>query len=247
MLEFILDPIFQPLFNLNPFYAVAIISLGITVLITLIYKYTTDQTLMKSLKADMKKSQQELKKNKDDPKKMMGLQKKAMEKNMQYMKHSMKSTLYTMIPIIIIFGYLNSHLSYNPISPGEEFMTSIEFEEGVTGEVELLNNNLEVLDGRIKEIEESRASWRLRGEKGDYVLEYDYKGDVLTQDLLITDERKYEDPEKRSDNPDVDNLQINNKKIIVMNLFGWKLGWLGTYIILSIIFSTLLRKFLKIA
>ena len=55
MLEFILDPLFQPILRMKTFYAVAIISLGITILITFIYKWTTNQSLMKSLKAEMKK------------------------------------------------------------------------------------------------------------------------------------------------------------------------------------------------
>lgn len=247
MLDFILDPVFQPLLQLKPFYAVALISLIITILITLIYKFTTDQELMKSLKAEMKKNQEEIKKHKDDPNKMMSIQKKAMQKNMEYMKHSMKSTLYTMIPIIIIFGYLNSHLAFYPILPNEEFSTTVEFEEGVDGSIELVNDNLQFLNGRVQEIEDSAATWKLKGDEGEYVLEYIYEDETYTQNLLITDKREYENPEKPVKDDHVKELRINNEKIIAMNLFGWKLGWLGTYIILSIIFSTVIRKLLKIA
>jgi uncharacterized membrane protein (DUF106 family) len=31
-----------------------------------------------------------------------------------------------------------------------------------------------------------------------------------------------------------------------MNLFGWEVGWLGTYIVFSIVFSMGLRKILKL-
>lgn len=247
MLEFILDPIFQPLISMKPFYAVGIISLGITILITFIYKWTTDQVLMKSLKDELKKSQDELKKHRDDPKKMMAMQKQVMGKNMEYMKHSMRSTLYTMIPIIIIFGYLNSHLGFFPILPGQEFTTTVEFKEGVTGEIELINSNLEFLNGNVQTISNNQANWKLRGESGDYVLDYKYGDETYSQDLLITEERVYAKPEIPIKKSDIKILRINNEKIIALNLFGWKLGWLGTYIILSIIFSTLLRRLLKIA
>jgi len=247
MLEFILDPIFQPIMGLKPFYAVLIISLGITILITFIYKWTTDQVLMKSLKAELKKSQDEIKKNKDDPSKMMALQKKAMSKNMEYMKHSFKSTLYTMLPIIIIFGYLNTHLGFLPIMPGQEFSTTVSFKSGASGDVELLNDNLEFLNGQVQEIENGQANWELRGEEGEYILEYEFNGESHSQELLITEEKKYRRPILPVKRSDVTELKINNEKIIALNLFGWKLGWLGTYIILSILFSTLLRKGLKIA
>ena len=75
----------------------------------------TNQELMKSLKAEIKDFQKEMKGYKDDAVKMMELQKKAMQKNMKYMKHSMKPTLFTFVPIIIIFGWLRT--TYTPIGP----------------------------------------------------------------------------------------------------------------------------------
>lgn len=50
--------------------------------------------------------QKELKELKDNPEKFMEAQKMMMEKNMQYMKHSMKPTLITFVPLILIFGWL---------------------------------------------------------------------------------------------------------------------------------------------
>ncbi|MFW6247459.1 MAG: EMC3/TMCO1 family protein [bacterium] len=247
MFEFILDPIFSPLFSLKPALAVAIISFGITLFITFIYKYTTDQDLMKSLKKQLKDNQAEMKKHRDDPQKMMKIQKKAMQVNMQYMKHSMKSTLYTMIPIIIIFGYLNSHLAYLPITPNEPFDVYVEFEEEAQGTIELYNENLEFISNNVQDIQDGKASWTLRGPEGEYILEYEYEGNSYTQELLITDQRNYKPIPKPVKSDAIKTLNIGNEKVIAMNLFGWKLGWLGTYIIFSIIFSTIIRKLLKIA
>jgi len=248
MFEFILDPIFMPLIKMNPpILPITIISLGLTILITVIYKFTTDQDVMKSLKAEMKKSQTEMKKHKDDPQKMMKMQKKAMEKNMEYMKHSFKSTLFTMLPIIIIFGYLNSHLGYLPIMPNEPFTTTVEFKDEIDGEVELSVDNLQVLNGNVQSIEDGEAKFELQGEAGQYILEYIYDGDTHTQDLLITEERVYEKVMMPVKGSDIKKLHIGNEKIIALNLFGWKLGWLGSYIILSILFSTIIRKLMKVA
>jgi uncharacterized membrane protein (DUF106 family) len=242
----ILDPIILPLLRLKPFYAVAIISFGITLMITLIYRYTTDQDTMKHLKKKQKDFQVEMKKHRDDPNEMMKIQKKAMASNMEYMKHSMRSTLFTMIPILIIFGYLTSHLGFFPIVPGESFTTTVEFKEGVEGEISLNNPNLEYLNGQEQTITDSTATWELRGDEGEYVLEYEFEGRTFEQELKITDERVYKTPEVKVRDDAVKVLRINNEKIIAMNLFGWKLGWLGTYIILSIVFSTIIRKVMKV-
>jgi uncharacterized membrane protein (DUF106 family) len=247
VLESILNPIFMPLLGLGELWAIIIISLILAVIITIAYKYLTDQELMKTLKQDMKSLQKEVKALKHDPKKMMATQKKAMEKNMKYMMHSMKPTLITFIPLIIIFSWLNAHMAYYPINPGQEFTTTIEFEENAYGEAEIIvPEGLEVLSETIKEVEEGRIKWTLKGVEGDYLIEYTFQGKKYEKDVLITSEREYKTPLKKIKDNFVKIITIDNEKVKPLNLFGWKIGWLGTYIIFSLIFSMGLRKVLKL-
>ncbi|MBU0471434.1 MAG: DUF106 domain-containing protein [Nanoarchaeota archaeon] len=76
MFENLLNPIFKPLLSLGFFWAILIISFVLTFLITMVYKYTTDQELMKRLKKEMKEMQKELKKLSSNPQKAMSHQKK---------------------------------------------------------------------------------------------------------------------------------------------------------------------------
>ena len=101
--------IFGPIMNLPDPINLLIISFILTGLITLAYKYLTDQEKMKGLKGEMKLAQKNMKEFKDQPDKMMAMQKDVMKKNMEYMKHSMKPTLFTFVPIIIIFGWLRNY------------------------------------------------------------------------------------------------------------------------------------------
>ena len=55
-----ISPILDPLLNLNSLLAVVIMSFIISLLITIIYKFTTNQKLMKDLKAEMKEFQNEI-------------------------------------------------------------------------------------------------------------------------------------------------------------------------------------------
>lgn len=100
---------FGPIMNLPAPLNLFIVSLILTVIITLAYKYLTDQKKMKELKDEMKDMQKQMKEMKDKPDKVMSMQKEAMKKNMEYMKHSMKPTLFTFLPIIIIFGWLRKY------------------------------------------------------------------------------------------------------------------------------------------
>lgn len=106
-----LDPVLGPLMSIPAPWNVLLLSFIITLVMTLLYKFLTDQKLMKELKDDMKAMQNEMKLLKDNPEKMMEVQKKAMEKNMKYLVQSLKPTLVTFIPILIIFAWLRAYFT----------------------------------------------------------------------------------------------------------------------------------------
>ena len=243
--ETIVNPILSPLLALPSFWSILIISLVVAILITFVYKWMTDQHLMRTLKEDIKGFQKQMKELKDNPKEFMAVQKRAMETNMKYMMHSMKPTLITFIPIIMIFGWLNANIAYEPIMPGQEFTTSAIFNKGTTGEIKLIvPEGIEILDNDAQEIIDSQATWTLKGATGNYLLEYEFREEKETQELLITEGKGYEKPIKVIKKGGLKQLKINNKK--VKPIPGFPIGWLGKYIIFSIIFSMSLRKIMKL-
>ena len=251
MFESVLNPLLSPLLNLNPVVAIVIISFGISFIITIAYKLFTDQVLMKELKADLKKAQQEMKQFSKDPGKMMEMQKEAMKKNMEYMKHSMKPTLITFLPIIIIFGWLNANFAFVPIMPNTDFTTTMVFDKDIAGSAELVvPEGIAIDDGEpVKEIKNSVARWNLKGREGDYVLEYKFSDNKYTKELLITNEHEYKNPIEKVKDAGLKEIKIDNKPMKPFgdfSVFGWKPGWLGTYIIFSLLFSIGLRKIMKI-
>jgi len=242
----ILDPIFLPLLNLPTLWAIIILSFLISLIITVIYKYTTNQNLMKQLKDEMKAFQRQIKELKGEPERAMKVQKQSMQINMKYMMLSMKSTLYSFIPIILIFGWMNANFAFDPVMPGQEFTTKVLFEDNVNGEIELsVPQGIEVNGKTKKEIKNNEARWLLSGERGEYLLEYIFNGKKYSKEVLISEER-YEDPIKRIRDNSVKSIEIEQNKNIVLNLFGWKMGWLATYILFSIIFSISIRKVIKV-
>ncbi|UCD04277.1 MAG: DUF106 domain-containing protein [Candidatus Woesearchaeota archaeon] len=91
-----------------PFWSILLIAVGLSLIVTLAYKYLTDQTLMKELKKELKKNQKRLKEARGEPDKMMAIQKETMHTNMKYMSQSMKPMIFTIIPFLIIFAWLRS-------------------------------------------------------------------------------------------------------------------------------------------
>ena len=247
--ESLLHPIFSPLLSLHPLAGIFIISLIISIGITLIYKYTTDQNLMKQLKAEIKAFQKQTKELKEHPEEAMKVQKKAMETNMKYMMQSMKPTLFTMLPIIIIFGWLNAHMAFHPLVPGQEFSATVAFDEGVKGEIELITDLL-ITGESVKEIDDGQVVFTVKGmEKGEYLLEFVRGGQSHTKEVIISSEWEYAPVEEAVKKDGIRTITLSNapvKPFGNLSIFGWHPGWLGAYIIFSIVLSSLLRKLMKI-
>ncbi|MBI2135058.1 DUF106 domain-containing protein [Candidatus Woesearchaeota archaeon] len=244
--ENLLNPVFGPLLAIPTLWAVVLLSFLISLIITLIYKYSTDQNLMKRLKDEMKELQKEMKELKSSPERAMKVQKEIMRTNGKYMMQSMRSMIYSFIPIILIFGWMNAHLAYEPIIPGQGFLTKVTFEKDVNGFIELSVPEGIKIDGAAKkEIKGNEVEWILSGSRGEYLLEYIMNGKKYNKEVVIT-ENLYKDPLKKVNDGTVKLIEIEYKKKILLNLFGWKLGWLGTYIILAIAFSIIIRKVIKV-
>ncbi|MFH1682946.1 MAG: EMC3/TMCO1 family protein [Candidatus Woesearchaeota archaeon] len=246
-----LNPIMGPLLKLGPFWAILIISLVVSALITLVYKLVTNQKLMKELKEEQKEYQKKLRSLRDNPAEMMKVQKEAMKKNMAYMKHSFKPTLITMLPIILIFGWMSAHLSFEPIYPGETYSITADFQKGISGEIELFPDEDTQLLSEAKQQINSGVTWQLKSKtEGAHILEFNYDNQSYTKKVLITKELAYEEPITVFQHSDLTVIRTEHSKLRPLgqtfSIFGWQPGWLGIYIILSLIFSLSLRKIFKI-
>ncbi len=228
---------------LPPFWAMFSLSLIVSVLTVLIYKYATNQSLMKQLKDEMKAFQQEIKQLKDQPEKAMEVQKKAMETNMKYMSHSLRPTLITFIPIILLFGWVSAHFAFEPLALGEEFTLSVELSEPGNVSIEA-SAGLAVSGESTKVVKDSVAIFTLKGEEGEHTVTV--MAGAVSQTITVKIGKSYAQVKIPGRQAPIKQMTIGNKPLTVLNLFGWKLGWLGTYILLSIIFSMALRRFLKV-
>ncbi len=236
--------ILSPFLSLPPLAAVILVAFLVSLGINIIYKYATDQKKMKALKEEISAIQKQAKG--ESPEKGMQLQKKALGVNMEYFKHSLKPTLYTMLPVLLVFMWMSSHYSYLPISPEKEFTTTLIFEEGTSGNVEIIPQaGIEIIGENIQPLK-GNATFTLKGKAGEYLIEFMHNGKKYNKEVLITNEQSYAKPSEKITGNSIKEIRINNEKPTLMNLFGWKVGWLGTYIIFSLIFSIVLRKVMNL-
>ncbi len=92
----------------NPRIAIIILSLIVTLFITIVTYFMTDRARMKEIKAKQKALRVEIKKFKHDPAKMMELNKQMMEDMPEQLKHSFKPMLVTIVPLLLLLGWLRA-------------------------------------------------------------------------------------------------------------------------------------------
>jgi len=248
MFETLLNPILTPVLeSMHPLLFTILIAFIVSIIVVFVYKFMTNQDLMKKLKGEMKELQKEMKTLQQHPEKMMKIQKKAMETNMKYMTKSFKPTLVTFIPLIIIFGWMHAHLGYLPIMPEQQFMATAEFKDYAGNVTLTFPEGIELVSDETQTVLNNKASWTLKGQKGEYILEYGFGEQKYSQNLIISDRLDYTEPIIPVKNSVLKSMTIGNEKLKVLDLGFLKLGWLGTYIIFSLIFSIGLRKILKLS
>ena len=108
VLDSFLNFIFGWIINLGKPWNVIVISFILSLLVNLTVKFLSNQEVMKKLKEESEFFKEEMKKFKNEPAKLIELQKKAMETSFKYMQHSMRPTLFTLVPLLIIFGWLRN-------------------------------------------------------------------------------------------------------------------------------------------
>lgn len=252
ILNVIFSPILDPLLHLPVWLSLLIVSLFIALVSTLAYKFVTDQTLMKRLKSELKELQAEMKTLRDNPAAMMKVQKQVMETNMKYMTQSLKPTLVTFIPLILIFTWLSGHLAYDPLQSQVPFEVTAVLEGQIGEEASIsVPNGITLISEQNQTINAQEVHWRMQGEEGKYDLTLHIGGNTYLQEVIISNTRgEYVTPEQRINDGVVSAITLNNEKTTPFgnfSLFGYHPGWLFTYILFSIVFSIGLRRVFKLA
>ncbi|MEM2131401.1 MAG: EMC3/TMCO1 family protein [Candidatus Woesearchaeota archaeon] len=259
--------------NIHPALSLLIISFILSLLITLVNKFFTDQKLMKSIREEQLKLQKEIKNISNNPKRLSKVNSRLMELNLKYMNESMKATLFTLIPFWLVFGWLNTHMGYYPITPNTDFsLTAVFSDDFLKNKSALSDNNYVLLklpenlkftdkESEKKELQKT-LSWKLNGLEGLHKIELIFNNKTFEKEILISNSREYLPVEKSfkkcflwsCSSEGLELIKIEQEKIIpfkdipLINLIPWinGFGWFGVYILFSIIFSIFLRKIFQV-
>jgi uncharacterized membrane protein (DUF106 family) len=239
------------------FWIILTVSVLATLLTTIIYKYTTDQKKLKQIKKEMKELKEKLKKHKNDQKKMMSIQKEMLDHNMTMMKQSFKSMLYTFIPLILVFTWMAATMAYEPIHSNSNVTINAVISNSYPGDLtgvkisSVPKTNITRNLGYAPEDERNKEIQWVMHTNGPGTYNVIIESDTFKQskEIIVSDGREYSNPVSMYKESQLKKVIIGNEKvrpfkgIPVLKSFGW----LGTYIVLSILLSIGLRKLLDVA
>ncbi len=254
----------------GPLVSFILLSFLVSLAITVVYRFTTNQRLMREMRHDIKKYQEQARASKD-PQKQMQIQKKMMDVNMKYMMQSMRPTFFTLIPVLIVFGWVASHLTVQQIMPGEQFNVTVTLERGNASAIKI--SVPEGVQVASQNAAGKSANYTITAPEGRHLILFELGDEVVERPILVTTRWDFERPiikksgfidglfsgelfdnNKLSSDSSFKSISVHHKPV---RPFGasfsipwfsgpYHPGWLFTYIILSLIFSIIIRKFMNV-
>lgn len=231
------------------FFIILAASIVLSFIVTLIYKYTTNQKEMKRIKDQMKEYQKEMKLHRNDQKKMMEINQDMMKINTQYMTKSMRSSFFTIVPAMVIFYLLMGVVAFMPVTPGSTFTMTAN-----------LNNNYNASSLNLQlpagfallntTINRQTIDYEIMAPNttGNYTMTLKYGNDTYPKPVAVTHQDFREKATSKYSHGALKQAKINYNQRSIVQLPFWphRLNWLWTYLILAVIFGSLTRRILKV-
>lgn len=236
---------------------IAFISIGMALMSALVRHAVIDQAKFKEQKENIKQLQAKMKdaQKKKDTKGMQKHQKDMMAASMDQMRHGMKPMIFTMIPFLLVFGWLRgtygdvgtlSNVTIeDPLPAGVSFV-GIEPQEGCRyiQPVNSVTCNFDKLKAEAKGEYKITYTGEPPGNPGPPLAVEYVQPNGTVEDGVAGQLRLMRTPYSGSESGHVLSYE-NTGSDKVGGLFGFRLGWFGWYIICSMVSSILFNKLLR--
>lgn len=242
------------------FLIILLATIGISLFSTLVYKFATNQKKMREIKERLKVLQKELKEARGDQERMLKINSQIMKSHNEYSMQSMRSILFTFIPVMLVFVFLRAHVAYAPINPGETFAVLLDYNDqaamgstlvAVPNGFTLVNTSNYTKSGFLGFGKHTGEAVTIRSpnEPANGTIAFSYGNETLNRSVIVTESNKYAPQSVNYRNAFLRSAAIDYKGLQVFDvpwLPRWLQGWLAVYIILTLIFTNVFRSVLKV-
>jgi hypothetical protein len=267
ILNKIFEIIFLPFRGMSPWVGMIIVSLLTGFLMLFIYRHTSNQAGIRSVKDKIKAHLLEIRLFKDNMGVSLKAQGNILLANFRYIAYAFRPLLVMIIPIILILVQLNFWFAYRALEPGETAILKITLAKGqnpLQTEMEIEPSPaFEIETPALRIDEDNSTSWRLRAkEKGVHSIHVRLANQTLVKTITVgqrpltkisplkvsrnfLDQVFYPVEKPLPGDAPVKSIEISFPER-GMNLFGWHIHWLIVYFALSIILGFAFKGVFKV-
>ena len=213
---------------MNPQLAVGLIALVLSLFSVLVTKLVIDEDKLRDVRKRMSEDQKKIKGMDPNSKEYKEIQDRIVKDSLYVTKESYKPMLYTTVVFILVWIWLSHTYAYSPISVGNTIFLNVNGNENVYSKCLGINSTAPI-SGEYK-VTQSNCSLFVGNSK--------IKIPIGSKKEIKKNIGKTE-------------VQIKPPKLVFMNLpfsipyVGKKIGYLGYYIIVSLILSSILNVAFK--
>jgi len=125
------DLLLAPFRQLPPIVGLAVVSLATAIALLLIFRRTSDQARLASVKRQIHAALFEIRLFNDDLRAIFRAQGEILRHNLTYLRLSLVPMLWVMAPLVLVIAQLQFHYGYGGLTPGEPVLLTARVREGV--------------------------------------------------------------------------------------------------------------------
>ena len=258
----IFDALLAPFRSLPPLVGLLVVSVVVSILMLLVFKKTSNQARLESVKRQIHACLFELRLFSDDLPAILRAQGEILKHNLRYLGLSLVPMLVMLVPLVLVIAQLQFHYGYRGLRPSEEFLFKVQLKEGradarPAAALEV-PGGVAVLTPPVWIPSERELAWRLRAERtGDYELKLRLDGQEYAKSAQVSEGVRRRSPVRLAPGllnqllyPAEDPLPGDSPVSAItvgyaeddVPVLGWAVNWLVLFFILSVAFAFALRK-----
>jgi len=176
-LRAVFDVLLAPFAGMPPIVSLTLVSLVVAVFMLVVFKHTSNQTGLDTVKRTIHACLFEIRLFNDDLRAIFRAQNEILRANLTYLRLSLAPMVWILPPLVLVIAQLQFHYGYEGLRPGERTLLQVELEPGAVAAGARPKAELDVPAGLRAETgavwipSQSQLAWRLVAEKeGDYDL-----------------------------------------------------------------------------
>jgi uncharacterized membrane protein (DUF106 family) len=195
----IFDVIFAPFSALQPIWGLIFISVVTGLLMLLIFKRTSNQQGIRTVKNHIQAYLLELRLYQHDASLSVQAFRNVLKSNMKYLGYAFKSMLFLIIPVLLIMVQIDVRYEYRALSVGEQTVLDVRFSDHSQGANIRIETpeNVRIETPPLRVFGENRIYWRIRAvSQGEGELVFRYGENVLKKWISVDSQQKKVSPKR---------------------------------------------------